>query len=39
MARRRRAEPGPLDDGLERVIVQWQVLPQVPEPLDGGGTL
>ena len=28
----RRAKPGPLDDGLERVLVQWQVLPQVPVP-------
>ncbi len=36
VARYRRAEPGPLDEGLERVVVQWQVLPQVPDPLDDG---
>lgn len=35
VARYRSAEPGPVEPGTARVAVQWQVLPQVPELLDG----
>ncbi len=34
LARYRDAEPGEVAPGTARVAVQWQVLPQVPEPID-----
>jgi DNA-binding transcriptional ArsR family regulator len=34
LARYRDAEPGRVVPGTARVAVQWQVLPQVPEPID-----
>ncbi len=34
VARYRDAEPGPVAAGTARVAVQWQVLPQIPEPID-----